>query len=151
MAIITVLLRYPMETNLLDKMLSSYLSRKTPVTIVLQNKNRVSGRIRMFDSYVIVMENQKNEIVYRHAISSLLPELSVEQPRQPREHRGEQAKPAAKPAQKAATYPKHAPAQGRSSRPAPKAATAAPASDPGLSNSMKEGLLRWMQEHKAGK
>ena len=139
-----------METNLLDKMLSSYLSQKTFVTIVLQNKNRVSGRIRMFDSYVIVMENQKNEIVYRHAISSLLPG-SAEQVRQHREQRGGQAKSALKPVQKTATNPRQVSAKDRSPRPAPKAATAAAASDPGLSNSMKEGLLRWMQEHKAGK
>lgn len=137
-----------METNLLDKMLSSYLSRKTPVTIVLQNKNRISGRIRMFDSYVIVMENQKNEIVYRHAISSLLPAPAAEPAREPR---AERAKPASKPAPKAANYPRQAAAKGRPSRPAPKAAAAASASDTGLSNSMKEGLLRWMQEQKAGK
>ena len=37
------LLRDPMETNLLDKMLSTYRSQKTPVTIVLQNKNRFSA------------------------------------------------------------------------------------------------------------
>jgi host factor-I protein len=140
-----------METNLLDKMLSSYLSRKTPVTIVLQNNNRVFGRIRMFDSYVIVMENPKNEIVYRHAISSLLPSLSAEQARQPREQRAEHAKPASRPAMKAANYPKQAAAKARPSRPAPKAAATAAASDPGLSNSMKEGLLRWMQEQKSGK
>jgi host factor-I protein len=140
-----------METNLLDKMLSSYLSQKTPVTIVLQNKNRVSGRIRMFDSYVIVMENQKNEIVYRHAISSLLPSMAAEQAHQPREQRAEQQKPAPRPAPKTSNYQKQAAAKGRPSRPAPKAAAAASASDPGLSNSMKEGLLRWMQEQKAGK
>lgn len=140
-----------METNLLDKMLSTYLSRKTPVTIVLQNKNRVSGRIRMFDSYVIVMDNRKNEIVYRHAISSLLPELFAEQARGPRAQKAEQAKPASNPAPKAANYPKPATAKGRPSRPAPRVAAAAAVSDPGLSNSMKEGLLRWMQEQKAGK
>lgn len=140
-----------METHLLDKMLSSYLSQKTPVTIVLQNKNRVSGRIRMFDSYVIVMENQKNEIVYRHAVSSISPALSAEQAHQPREQRAERAKPAARPAPKAANYPKQAAAKGRPSRPAPKLAAAEAAPDPGLSNSMKEGLLRWMQEQKAGK
>jgi len=139
------------ETNLLDKMLSSYLSQKTSVTIVLQNKNRIAGRIRMFDSYVIVMENPKNEIVYRHAVSSLFPSRAVEQAHQPREQRAEQAKPASKPAQKAASYPKQAAAKGRPSRPAPKVAAAASASDPGLSNSMKEGLLRWMQEQKTGK
>ena len=140
-----------METNLLDKMLSSYLAQKTLVTIVLQNKNRVFGRIRMFDSYVIVMENPKNEIVYRHAISSLLPSLSAEQARQPREQRAEHPKPASRPAAKAANYPKQAAAKTRPSRPAPKAAATAAASDPGLSNSMKEGLLRWMQEQKSGK
>ena len=140
-----------METNLLDKMLSSYLSQKTPVTIVLQNNNHISGKIRMFDSYVIVMENQKNEIVYRHAVSSLLPGLSAEQAHQPREKRAEQAKPASKPASKAANYPKQAAAKDRPSRPAPKVAATAAAPDPGLSNSMKEGLLRWMQEQKAGK
>jgi host factor-I protein len=140
-----------METNLLDKMLSSYLSRKTQVTVVLQNKNHISGRIRMFDSYVIIMENQKNEIIYRHAISSLLPALPAEQARQPREHRAEQAKPASRPVPKTANYPKQAAAKARPSRHAPKAAAAAAASDPGLSNSMKEGLLRWMQEQKAGK
>ena len=140
-----------METNLLDKMLSSYLSQKTSVTIVLQNKSRISGRIRSFDSYVIVMENPKNEIVYRHAISSLLPSRAAEQAHQPREQRAEQAKPASKPAQKAASYPKQAAAKGRPSRPAPKVAAAASAPDPGLSNSMREGLLRWMQEQKTGK
>jgi host factor-I protein len=144
-----------METNLLDKMLSSYLAQKTPVTIVLQNKNRISGRIRMFDSYVIVMENQKNEIVYRHAISSLLPAQAAEQAHQPREQRAEQAKPALRPASKpvpkAAIYPKQAAANKRPSRPAPSVAAAAASPDPGLSNSMKEGLLRWMQEQKAGK
>ena len=140
-----------METNLLDKMLNSYLSRKTPVTIVLQNNNRVSGRIRMFDSYVIIMENQKNEIVYRHAVSSLLPAPTAEQAVHPREQRTGQSKPASKPAPKAANYPRQAAAKSRPSRPAPKAATTAATSDPGLSNTMKEGLLRWMQEQKAQK
>ena len=140
-----------METNLLDKMLSSYLSQKTPVTIVLQNNNRISGRIRMFDSYVIVMENQKNEIVYRHAVSSIVPTMFAEQARQPREHRGDQTKPASKPASKAASYPKQPVAKDRPARSAPKVAATPPPSDPGLSNSMKEGLLRWMQEQKAGK
>jgi host factor-I protein len=139
-----------METNLLDKMLNSYLSQKTPLMIVLQNSYRVTGRIRIFDSYVIVMENQKNEIVYRHSVSSILPASAADQTHQPREQRVEQAKPASKPASKAANYPKQTTEKNRPSRPAPKSAAAA-AADTGLTNSMKEGLLRWMQEQKAGK
>ncbi|OGW49199.1 MAG: hypothetical protein A2078_15090, partial [Nitrospirae bacterium GWC2_57_9] len=60
-----------METNLLDRMLNAYQESKTAINIQLQNKVRVSGRIMAFDSYIIVMEGQKREIVYRHAVASI--------------------------------------------------------------------------------
>ena len=44
-----------METNLLDRMLSAYQEAQVPVTVTLQNNIRVSGRIRAFESYVIMM------------------------------------------------------------------------------------------------
>lgn len=136
-----------METNLLDKMLSTYQSQKTPVTIVLQNKARISGRIGSFDSYVIIMDKPKSEIVYRHAIASLLPFTAAERPR---EQKTEQVKPVPRPASQPAKYPPQASAKRKPQRPAaPKAAAAS--SEPGLNNGMKEGLLRWMQERKAGK
>lgn len=134
-----------METNLLDKMLNLYHSRKTTVTIVLQNKNRITGRIGTFDSYVIVMESAKREIVYRHAISSILPGIVGAHP-QPEERKPAPPKAMQKPAPKPAREPRQA--KSRPPRPEPKAA---PASDPGLNTGMKEGLLKWMQEQKAGK
>jgi len=137
-----------METNLLDKMLSTYRSQKTPVTIVLQNNARITGRIGAFDSYVIVMENQRNEIVYRHAISSLLPYVAAEQT-QPREPKVAPARPAPRPAPKPVRHAPPATAKNKPSRPEHK--TAAAPSESGLNTGMKEGLLRWMQEHKAGK
>jgi host factor-I protein len=135
-----------METNLLDKMLSTYRSQKTPVTIVLQNNARITGRIGTFDSYVIVMESKRNEIVYRHAISTLLPSVAAEQP-QPREQKIAPARPAPRPAPKPARHAPPATAKNRPSRPEHKTAPA-PA-ESGLNNGMKEGLLRWMQEQKA--
>lgn len=137
-----------METNLLDKMLSTYHSQKTAVTIVLQNKARITGRIGTFDSYVIVMENQKHEIIYRHAISSLFPFVPAEQP-QAREHKVVPARPAPRQAAKTARHAPQAAAKSKPSRPE-HAASAAP-SESGLNTGMKEGLLRWMQEQKAGK
>ncbi len=137
-----------METNLLDKMLNTYRSQNTPVTIILQNKGRVSGRIGTFDSYVIVMDNQKHEIVYRHAISALLPCLPVEQP-QPREQKAAQARPAPRQAPRPAGHPRHAAAKLKPPRTEHKTAPA-PA-ESGLNTGMKEGLLRWMQGQKAGK
>ena len=136
-----------METNLLDKMLSTYRSQKTPVTIVLQNNARITGRIRTFDSYVIVMENQRNEIIYRHAISSLLPAAAAEQ-LQPREQKAAPARPAPKQAPKPA---KHAPPAAAKSRPRHEPKTAPAPAESGLNTGMREGLLRWMQEQKSGK
>jgi host factor-I protein len=137
-----------METNLLDKMLSTYRSQKTPVTIVLQNNARIFGRIGMFDSYIIVMENQRNEIVYRHAISALLPYVASEQT-QHREQKVAPSRPAPRSVPKPARPTPPATAKNRPPRPEHKP-TAAP-SESGLNTGMKEGLLRWMQEQKAGK
>jgi host factor-I protein len=136
-----------METNLLDKMLNLFHSQKTAVTIVLQNKNRIIGRIGTFDSYVIVMENAKREIVYRHAISSILPNPAEAQPQPVAQKTVPVAKTVQKQAPKAARYPQ----QAKSRPPRQEQPKAAPASEPGLNTGMKEGLLKWMQEQKAGK
>ena len=135
-----------METNLLDRMLNTYLTEQTPVTMVLQNKSRVSGKISAFDSYVIVMENHKQEIVYRHALSSIT-----------RHAREEHRRPAAvvRPA-----VPRKAPARTvsvASQKPAHKPrqvqplAASSSSADEHMNSSMKEGLLRWMQEQKSAK
>jgi RNA chaperone Hfq len=130
-----------MEANLLDRMLSSYQEAQVPVTVTLQNKIRVSGRIRAFDSYVIIMEGQKREILYRHAIASLSPALQDEQRR-----------PAAsyKPALVRAT-PKPAKASSKPRTAHPQAAMSSSAGEQSINSSMKDGLLRWIQEQKAAK
>jgi RNA chaperone Hfq len=131
-----------METNLLDRMLDTYLTGHTPVTVTLQNKIRVSGRIRAFDSYVIVMEGHKQEILYRHAISCLCPLAQEEHKRQPAASRPAVAKIVhSVPAKSASSHkPRHAQPQ-----------TVPPSATESLNNNMKDGLLKWMQEQKAAK
>ncbi len=133
-----------METNLLDRMLNAYQSEQTAVTVTLQNKIRVSGRIKAFDSYVIVLEGQKHEILYRHAVSCLAPYAPEEQKRPVPASRPGQAQ--AKPAPKAVRSSRQKPRQRQ-----PQAVLSAAAGEPGINNSMKEGLLKWMQEQKAAK
>ncbi len=123
-------------------MLSSYLSERTPVTVTLQNKIRISGKIKAFDSYTIVMDGLKQEILYRHAISSLAPLQQEEQKRHAAVGHPAPAKVA--PKQQKSTTHKPRPAR----QPAPLTASA---SEPGINNGMKEGLLKWMQEQKAAK
>ena len=134
-----------METNLLDRMLSSYMAEQASVTVTLQNKIKVSGKIKAFDSYVIMMEKPKREILYRHAIASIALHLQEEvkpapaAPRPVLTSRPSPVKTPARPTKPAAPKP----------RPQQPAAPVAP--EQNVSNSMKEGLLRWMQEQKAAK
>lgn len=122
-------------------MLDTYLTEQTPVTVTLQNKVRVSGRISAFDSYVIVMEGHKREIVYRHAVSCLSRLMQETQNRRP-----EMNKPAAVKAAspRPAKVASHKPLQAQPHSPSSSATGS-------LNNSMKDGLLKWMQEQKAVK
>ncbi len=131
-----------METNLLDRMLDTYLAGKTHLTVTLQNKIRVSGRIRAFDSYVIIMDGPKREIVYRHAVSSLCPTIASDQKRRPLLPRPEPAKTSQP------RPPQTAPQKSRSPQPQPLIASG---EEKSLNNTLKDGLLKWMQEQKAAK
>jgi len=131
-----------METNLLDKMLGSYLMDQVPVTLTLQNKIHVHGKIKAFDSYVIIMDGRKNEIIYRHAVSCLVPS-GREERTQPVALKTAPIKPAPAPAK----YPSPSSPKPKTAKPAPRMA-AAP-NEPGIGNTMKEGLMKWMQEQKA--
>ncbi len=133
-----------METNLLDRMLNTYLTEQTPVTITLQNKIRVSGKIKAFDSYVIIMEDPKREIVYRHAVSSLSPAAQEEQKRQPAQQRPVAGKPAV-------VSPRPQKGVERKPRPMHQQPSLSASSGEPINSSMKDGLLKWMQEQKASK
>jgi RNA chaperone Hfq len=130
-----------MEANLLDRMLSAYQESRVPVTVTLQNNIRVSGRIRAFDSYVIMMEGLKREILYRHAVASL--SLSPQE---------EQRRPAS------SRKPTHVRTTPQPANAFPKPRTVHPpttmstsANEQKINSSMKDGLLKWIQEQKAAK
>jgi RNA chaperone Hfq len=136
--------RMPMETNLLDRMLDTYLTGRNSVAITLRNKIRLSGRIKAFDSYVIILDGHKQEILYRHAVTCISPLPHEEHKRQP---------VVSRPAPVKAVPPrpaKSAPRQPAQTQPQSLPPSAAPEAG-GLNNSMKDGLLRWMQEQKAAK
>jgi hypothetical protein len=83
------------------------------------------------------MDGQKREIVYRHAIASVTPSGPVVEVKPAEKKRSERPK---KPAEQPERAPRQKP---RPQQPLPAEQT--------ISNSMKEGLLRWMQEQKAAK
>jgi RNA chaperone Hfq len=131
-----------LEINLLDKMLSAYQSEHASVTVTLQNKIRLSGKIKAFDSYIIVMEGQKREIVYRHAISCLSLQSPIEQ---------KKTIPAPKPAELKASQKLTSVSTQKAARLHERPAFPASTADSSINSGMKEGLLKWMQGQKAAK
>lgn len=130
-----------MDPNLLDKMLDRYHAERTAVTLTLQNRVRITGRIKAFDSYVILMDNSKNDILFRHAISSLSPTAEERKHITPAS-----AAPQSRPALRPAKSPSRNARPGNNAKKPP---PPLPVEKDSISNTMKDGLLRWMQEQKA--
>lgn len=62
------------ENKLQDIFLNHVRKEKIPVTIFLVNGTRLKGIIKGFDKFVIVLKQDVQQIVYKHAISTILPE-----------------------------------------------------------------------------
>lgn len=138
-----------MEQNLLDRMLDVYQRDKTRVTFTLQNRVRIQGRIKAFDSYVIMMDNPKHDIIYRHAVSCLTPAAGGS-----RRHLTDRAAPEVMNEEKepqAAHQKQNRPELNRPAHPAQHHKTGHSNGDASINSAMKEGLLKWVQVQKASK
>ena len=60
-----------------DPFLNALRVQNTPVLIYLVNGIRLQGQIESFDQYVILLRNTVTQMVYKHAISTIMPERSV--------------------------------------------------------------------------
>ena len=60
-------------TNLQDLFLNTLRKEHTPVSIFLVNGIKLQGKVDSFDQYVILLKNTVNQMVYKHAISTIVP------------------------------------------------------------------------------
>lgn len=67
-----------MSNNLQDNYLNQLRKDKTPVVVYLANGVRLKGTIKGFDSFVIVLKETTQQLVYKHAISTIIPEKDVD-------------------------------------------------------------------------
>lgn len=64
--------------NLQDSFLNNVRKEKITITIYLNNGFKLTGTVIGFDNYVIFMETEKGQqLVYKHAITSILPYKQV--------------------------------------------------------------------------
>lgn len=67
------------KINLQDTFLTRARRSKTNVTLFLMNGYQLRGVISGFDSFVVVlMTDSKQQVIYKHAISTIVPERALD-------------------------------------------------------------------------
>jgi host factor-I protein len=64
--------------NLQDNYLNQLRKDKTPVVVYLTNGVRLKGVIKGFDNFVILLKENTHSLIYKHAISTIVPEREIE-------------------------------------------------------------------------
>ena len=64
--------------NLQDALLRQVLKERIPVTLFLMNGFQLRGVITGFDNFVVILvTDNKQQMIYKHAISTLVPAQPV--------------------------------------------------------------------------
>ncbi len=63
--------------SLQDPYLNALRKERIPVSIFLVNGIKLQGQVESFDQFVIVLKNTVSQMVYKHAISTVVPSRPV--------------------------------------------------------------------------
>ena len=60
-----------------DPFLNTLRKEHVPVSIYLVNGIKLQGQIESFDQYVVLLRNSVTQMVYKHAISTVVPSRAI--------------------------------------------------------------------------
>lgn len=63
--------------TLQEPFLNALRKERIPVSIYLVNGIKLQGQIESFDSFVVLLRNSVSQMVYKHAISTIVPSRAV--------------------------------------------------------------------------
>jgi len=66
--------------SLQDPYLNVLRKERIPVSIYLVNGIKLQGQIESFDQFVVLLKNTVSQMVYKHAISTVVPSRAVRVP-----------------------------------------------------------------------
>ncbi len=66
--------------SLQDPFLNILRKEKVPVSIYLVNGIKLQGQVDSFDQFVVLLKNSVNQMVYKHAISTIVPARNIRLP-----------------------------------------------------------------------
>ncbi|MFO0752345.1 MAG: RNA chaperone Hfq [Thermodesulfovibrionales bacterium] len=64
--------------SLQDSFLNHLRKERIPVVVYLANGVRLKGVIKGFDSFVILLKESNEQLIYKHAVSTIVPERSMD-------------------------------------------------------------------------
>jgi host factor-I protein len=67
--------------SLQDPFLNALRKERIPVSIYLVNGIKLQGQVESFDQFVLLLKNSVSQLVYKHAISTIVPARNVKLPR----------------------------------------------------------------------
>lgn len=72
--------------TLQDPFLNVLRKERIPVSVFLVNGIKLTGQVESFDQFVVLLKNTVSQLVYKHAISTIVPARNVKLPRTDDEH-----------------------------------------------------------------
>ena len=63
--------------SLQDPYLNTLRKEQVPVSIYLVNGIKLQGQIESFDQFVVLLRNSVSQMVYKHAISTVVPARNI--------------------------------------------------------------------------
>jgi host factor-I protein len=64
--------------SLQDPFLNALRRERVPVAIYLVNGIKLQGQVESFDNFVVLLKNSVSQMIYKHAISTIVPARNVE-------------------------------------------------------------------------
>ena len=66
--------------SLQDPFLNALRKERVPVSVYLVNGIKLQGHIDSFDQFVVLLRNTVSQMVYKHAISTVVPARNIRLP-----------------------------------------------------------------------
>lgn len=66
--------------SLQDPFLNALRKERVPVSIYLVNGIKLQGQVESFDQFAVLLKNSVSQMVYKHAISTVVPARNVRLP-----------------------------------------------------------------------
>jgi host factor-I protein len=69
------------QENIQDRFLGVLRDKRIPVSVFLKSGIKLQGTIDSFDRYSVMLKNVTTQVVYKHAISTVMPSGGERMPR----------------------------------------------------------------------